>query len=95
MPQPDFLKNIVLPSTQLLKLRIRAVAEKMSQDIAALAAIQNKIQLRLGHFPSQRLEKLTPRCAMHRMAIHENTIHIENDSAQRPGFHDDSPGFSS
>jgi hypothetical protein len=85
-------EDAILAPAEFLEFRSRTISEKMPQDIAALAAIENKIQFRLRDVASQSLEKLTPGITMHIVAVDEDAIHIKDDTAQVAGDHEISPG---
>src|SRR5271156_6649575 len=63
-PELHLPEDAILAPAEFLELWIWAVSKKMTQDVAAFAAIENEAQLGLGHFASERLEKQTPSLAM-------------------------------
>src|ERR1700678_4517678 len=89
--EPHLPKDAILAATELLEFRCRTIPEKVPQDVVALAAIQNKIQLGIGDFASERPEKLTPGLAMRRMTVDENSVHVKDDAEQLCA-HEVSPG---
>jgi hypothetical protein len=63
----------------------------MTQNVAPLAAIENEVQLGLGHVATQRMEKQAPSLAMHRMTVDEDAIHVKDDATQLSEAHECSP----
>ena len=84
-------EDAILAPAEFLELGIWTISEKMTQDVAALAAIKNEVQLRLRHLASEGLEKQPPGVAMHGVTVDKNAIHVKDDSAQLPGAHEVSP----
>src|SRR5580700_4128587 len=85
-------KDVILAPAEFLEFWIWAVSKKMTQDVAAFAAIENEIQFGLGDRASQGLEKPTPSPAMHCMTVDQDSVHVKNDAAQRSSGHRLSPG---
>src|SRR6266478_2617792 len=84
-------EDAILASAEFFEVRFLASSEKMAQDVAAFAAIQNKIQIGLGHFASKRLKKPAPSLAMHGMTVDEDPIHVKDDATQLFEAHELSP----
>jgi len=90
--EPHLAEDAILAPAKLLEFRLGAISQKMAEDVAPLAAIQNEIHLGLGYIAFQRLEKRAPSLAMHRMTVDENAIHVKDDAAQLSKAHEFSPG---
>ncbi len=84
-------EDAVLVPAKFLEVRIWTISEKMTQDVGSFAAIEDKVQLRLGDVASQRLQEEPPCLAMHRMTVDEDSIHVEDDAAQLSSNHKISP----
>src|ERR1700722_10968065 len=84
-------EDAILTSAEFFEFGIWTIPDKMTQNVAAFAAIENEVQLGLGHCSSKRMDKRAPSIAMHGMTVDEDAIHSKDDAVQSLGTHDVSP----
>src|SRR5882672_96764 len=87
-------EDAILAPAEFLEFRLRTVSKKMAQDIGAFAPIKNEIEIRVGYVASERLKEQTPRPSVHRMTVHQDAIHVEDDAAQLSRAHEFPPGVA-
>ena len=87
-------EDAILAPAEFLEFRLRTVSKKMAQDIGAFAPIKNEIEIRVRYVASERLKEQTPRPSMHRMTVHQDAIHVEDDAAQLSRAHEFPPGVA-
>jgi len=56
--------------------------QEVFQNLRALAALENKIQLFVAGFPPHTFQEYFPSQAMRRMAVDDHSVHIEHNPAQ-------------
>jgi hypothetical protein len=76
------LEDAIFAPAEFFDVRVGTVPEKMAKDVAALAAIEDEIEFRVGDLPAQGVEKLAPGFAMGGVTIDEDAIHVEDNAAE-------------
>jgi hypothetical protein len=72
--------ELILQLSQAPHLFPIQLSQKVAQNFVSFVAFHHKLQLRLGYFMSQRRKDFPPGPLVRRMAVHDYTVQIENDS---------------
>jgi hypothetical protein len=75
-------KQVTFESAVLFQLCVREGSEEMNQNLLALPAIQDEVQFSVTDLLAEGAQEFSPRKAVGRMAVHDDTIHIKHYTLQ-------------